>query len=217
MDCTYNSNQFKMPLLTVVGIAGISTTFYLAFSVIQSEKEEDFVWVLQNHAQQLPLPPKVVDTDGDLALMKAIDQVFPLASHILCQWHINKCVKARAVTHFAVRGGADHYLISNTVAPAEGQGEDLVAGFFQEWMKVVHSATVLDYRRNIRALKRQYYDRAALLTYLEGTWLIWKDKFISAWVECCMHLGTDVTSRVESSHAVFKRCLEVSLTYITIL
>jgi histone-lysine N-methyltransferase SETD2 len=130
MDCTYNSNRFKMPLLTVVGITGISTTFYLAFSFIQSEKEEDFVWVLQNLALQLPVYPKVVVTDRDLALMKAIDRVFPLASHILCQWHINKCVKARAVTHFAGRGGADHSLTSDTVAPVEG--EDLVAGFFQE-------------------------------------------------------------------------------------
>jgi hypothetical protein len=35
-----------MPLLTVVGITGVNTTFYLAFAFIKSEKEEDFNWVL---------------------------------------------------------------------------------------------------------------------------------------------------------------------------
>ncbi len=81
----------------------------------------------------------------------------------------------------------------------------------------MHSATVLDYRRNIRALKRHYRNHAALLSYLEGTWLIWNNKFVSAWVDRCMHLGKVVTLRVESSHAVLKRCLKVSRTHIITL
>ncbi len=82
--------------------------------------------------KQLPVLPKVVVTGRDLALMKANGQVFSRASHILCQWHINKFIKARAVTLFAGRGETDNPPTPDTVAPARGQSEDPVAVFVQE-------------------------------------------------------------------------------------
>ena len=39
--------------------------------------------------------PKVVVSDRDIALMNAINVVFPKASNLLCRFHIDKNVKAK--------------------------------------------------------------------------------------------------------------------------
>lgn len=44
--CTYKTNKFKMPLLNVVGLTGLDTTFYIAFAFLKGEQEQDYIWVL---------------------------------------------------------------------------------------------------------------------------------------------------------------------------
>ncbi|CAN0837554.1 Protein FAR1-RELATED SEQUENCE 12 [Linum grandiflorum] len=44
--------------------------------------------------------PKVVVTDGDLAMLNAIKEVFPEAFHRRCAWHIRKNLKS---LHFKKR------------------------------------------------------------------------------------------------------------------
>jgi len=39
--------------------------------------------------------PTVIISDRDLALMNAIEVVFPEATNLLCRFHINKNVKAK--------------------------------------------------------------------------------------------------------------------------
>jgi hypothetical protein len=56
--------------------------------------------MLQKLAHMFTVPPRVIVTDRNLALMKAVYLVFPRAAPFLCQWHINNFAKARALTHF---------------------------------------------------------------------------------------------------------------------
>lgn len=77
LDCTYKTNRFHLPLLVVIGITGLHTSFYVAFIFLQGEQETDFVWGLQKLAELLPAKPKIMVTDRDLALMNAISTVFP--------------------------------------------------------------------------------------------------------------------------------------------
>jgi len=42
--------------------------------------------------------PKVIVTDRDPALMKAIAKVLPKTDHVLCYFHIGKNVKSRCIT-----------------------------------------------------------------------------------------------------------------------
>ncbi len=36
-DCTYKTNRFNMPLLNVIGITGLGTSFYLSYTFLQAE------------------------------------------------------------------------------------------------------------------------------------------------------------------------------------
>ena len=102
LDCTYNSNRFKMPLLNMVGVTGMSTTIQVALVFMKAEREADYVWALTILREVLGEDslPEVMLTDRELALIKAIHQLFPTTSLFLCRWHINKNVVKACKKHF---------------------------------------------------------------------------------------------------------------------
>ncbi len=46
-DCTYKMNQFKMPLFNIIGMTLVNSTFHFGFAFLAEEKEEDYVWALE--------------------------------------------------------------------------------------------------------------------------------------------------------------------------
>lgn len=88
-----------MHLLHVVGITPTHQTFSVAFCFLPAESEEDYTWMLNNLKgifEDLHISgPFVMVTDRELALITAIEGVFPTAHHLLCVWHVNKNVLAR--------------------------------------------------------------------------------------------------------------------------
>ena len=46
MDCMYKTNRFKLPLLNIVRVTSINTTFYVVFCFIKNKTEEDYIWTL---------------------------------------------------------------------------------------------------------------------------------------------------------------------------
>lgn len=109
LDCTYKTNRFKMPLLVMVRRSSLGTTFYLGFAFLMEEKEDDYVWALEQVRSlydgfSMREGPGVLVTDRDLALMNALDKIFPssygIPHGILCAWHIQKNILAKASTVF---------------------------------------------------------------------------------------------------------------------
>src|SRR6185295_7093528 len=43
--------------------------------------------------------PSVIVTDRELALMNALNAIFPGIPTLLCYWHINKCILTKARTY----------------------------------------------------------------------------------------------------------------------
>ena len=119
-------------------------------------------------------------TDRELALMNAIEDVFPSTTSLLCVWHINKNVFANCKTHFVI---AEEFDI-----------------FMANWNNLVYSTTKAEYANNLKdAIK-----------YIRDTWSQWKEKFVSAWTEKYLHLGNRASSRAEGAHAKLKMYLQAS-------
>ena len=98
MDSTYKTNKYRQPLFEIVGVTSTELTFAVAFAYMESEQTETLCWVLDKLKQLFTkqgLWPQVILTDRDLALMKAIETVFPATVNLLCRFHINKNVKAK--------------------------------------------------------------------------------------------------------------------------
>ncbi|XP_028075130.1 protein FAR1-RELATED SEQUENCE 3-like [Camellia sinensis] len=85
MDCTYKTNRYRLPLLEIVGVTSTDLTFSVAFAYLGHEREDNYTWalgVLRTIMENTAFP-KVVITDRELALMKGIAKVLPMATNLL--------------------------------------------------------------------------------------------------------------------------------------
>ncbi|KAK2427438.1 hypothetical protein QL285_026020 [Trifolium repens] len=83
MDSTYKINKYQIPLLEFVGSTSSGKTYIIVFAFLTSEKEKNFVWALRGVCNFLRCQDdlKVIVTDRDPTLMKAVDNVFQNALH----------------------------------------------------------------------------------------------------------------------------------------
>jgi hypothetical protein len=101
MDSTYKTNRFGLPLLHIIGINCSYRTVIFALVFMSDESEKSYIWALNNIKKlQANVRLKVIATDRELALIKAIRVVFPESKNLLCRWHINKNISANCKKHF---------------------------------------------------------------------------------------------------------------------
>ncbi|XP_020231066.1 protein FAR1-RELATED SEQUENCE 5 [Cajanus cajan] len=90
-DSTYKKNKYNKPLVIFSGKNHHGQTVIFGASLISDETTDTYKWVLEAFLEAMSLQqPKGVVTDGDGAMREAIRQVFPMATHRLCAWHLQK-------------------------------------------------------------------------------------------------------------------------------
>ena len=168
MDCTYKTNKFKMPLLNVIGITSFNTTFNSCFIFMKGEEKTDYQWALTHVARLFDGIPKpgVIATDRELALMNALEMIFPNSANLLCLWHIRKNILKNCKQHFP-----------KATENEEGDGWQL---FFGRWNDVAESTTEVEFNEKWQIFRSTYDDKPHIITYLENIWIPWKEKFVKA-------------------------------------
>ncbi|XP_050386961.1 protein FAR1-RELATED SEQUENCE 11 isoform X1 [Argentina anserina] len=193
LDCTFKTNRFRYPLLEVVGVTSTNMTFSIAFVLLDSEKEDNYVWALNRLRDLLdgcPMP-NVIVTDKDLELMRAVVTVFPSARHMLCKWHINKNVMAKCRNLFESKEKWDRFIM--------------------KWNVLVTSPTEKDFVQELAVLQSEFSNYTEVLNYVTNTWLNpFKERFVAAWTDMIMHFGNVASNRAESAHSKLKRQLGLS-------
>ncbi|MBW0566532.1 hypothetical protein O181_106247 [Austropuccinia psidii MF-1] len=53
MDCTYKTNNYKMPLFHIVGFSSTNKTFSWAFSLKKNEAEPSYTWALNQYIEKV--------------------------------------------------------------------------------------------------------------------------------------------------------------------
>ncbi|XP_057485845.1 uncharacterized protein LOC130772121 [Actinidia eriantha] len=171
----------------VVGITSTMRTYSLMFTYLSNERVEQLTWALGTLKKWMVEKgaslPSVFVSDRDLALINAIESCFPMARHILCVWHINQCVMKKC-------------------APMLGMEWKR---FYASWHLLINSSTQWSYQQKWEVMREEYQRFEGVLKYLWETWLHpYKNRFVSAWVDTCMHLGSNSSQRAESAHARLK-------------
>ncbi|GFZ21224.1 hypothetical protein Acr_29g0003860 [Actinidia rufa] len=187
IDATYKTNEYRIPLLEVVGITSTMQTYSLMFAYLANEKSDRLTWALGTlknlMVEKGALMPSVLVSDRDLALMKAIETCFPTARHILCIWHINQNV----VKYCSPILGSE------------------MTRFFASWHSLIKSSTPESYQQKWHILVGEFKSYPRATKYLWETWLRpYKERFVDAWLDTCMHLGSNSSQRAESAHARLK-------------
>lgn len=178
MDSTYKTNKYRQSLFEIVGMTSTELTFAVAFAYMESEQTENFCWVLDKLKQLFvnkDVCPQVIVTDRDLALMKAIEVVFPNTINLLCTFHINKNVGAKRKQHVV---------------------KDMQETIDNLWNDVCYATDEAEYEQNLRELEHACFDCSEFINYVKDTWLTpHRHRFVKAWSDRVLHLGNTTTNR----------------------
>ncbi|XP_028118210.1 uncharacterized protein LOC114315790 [Camellia sinensis] len=77
LDGTYKTNRYQLPLFEIVGVTSTYMTFSVAITYLQTERVDNYAWVLQTLRDLMDngVLPEVIVTDRELALTN------PLTTH----------------------------------------------------------------------------------------------------------------------------------------
>jgi hypothetical protein len=164
---TYKTNKYGLPLLNIVGITSVKTSFLVCCSFIPSESEANFGWVLQTLTSYITNLPSVVVTDCDSTLMNTLNRIFPTSAYILCRWHVRSSIYTRTKTRFSSRRTLTRIQAgAATWNSTDKSSATKVTEFMENWDSVVFSASVATYRVKWRDLQRRHWRDTALIDYL---------------------------------------------------
>jgi histone-lysine N-methyltransferase SETD2 len=178
MDCTYKTNRYRLPLLEIVGVTSTNLTFSVALAYLEGELEDNYIWALSRLKTVLEdgWVPNIIITDRELALMNAIERVFPTSKHMLCRWHINRNVLKKSKSSFDTKEKWDKFMV--------------------EWNMLVHSSTEDEYNARLSILETDSTCYPEVLAYVKSTWLnSYKERFVEAWTNNYMHFGNTTSNR----------------------
>ncbi|GES88875.1 protein FAR1-related sequence 5-like [Rhizophagus clarus] len=90
-DDTYKTNRYDMALSLFMIIDNHNRTRVVAQALIEDETDSTFQWILDCILRATNfLFPRVIFTDGDLAMAAAIKAKLPNTHHCICLFHINQ-------------------------------------------------------------------------------------------------------------------------------
>ncbi|KAL5141531.1 hypothetical protein HKD37_09G024858 [Glycine soja] len=155
----------------------------------------NIVWALQwfwDLLMKVDALPKVIVTDKNLSLMRAVKTVFPDVTNLLRQFHIDKNMKAKCKTLVA-KQYAWHYVM-------------------EAWGSLVDCPCESYFDEYLKNFEKDCSPWPMFVDYVCQTWVIsHKEKFVKAWTNKVMHLGNTTTNTVESVHWSLKRFLQNNL------
>jgi MULE transposase domain len=233
LDATYKSNKFNLYLLDIVGITCTGRTFIIGQAFLSSESTEDYQYVLEwlrdIYVHAGVEMPKTITSDKADGLLAALKIVFPTARHLLCKWHINtdvlKYCKRLWRDELVGNVGGESFVIDsdeelpqpaaeNISIPAslitpEEKKEYMATKerqFLPMWASVTDASTPEACDEAFAALRRKYiHEYAAVIKYLEKTWMPHKAKFCNAWTSNVSHYGAVTSGRAEAMHRAVKK------------
>ncbi|XP_062009139.1 protein FAR1-RELATED SEQUENCE 2-like isoform X2 [Rosa rugosa] len=88
-DTYYVRNNYKIPLVPIVGVNHHFQYILLGCALIGDETTADFVWLMRTWLKAVGgQAPRVVITDQEKYLKEAVADVFTDACHRFCLWHV---------------------------------------------------------------------------------------------------------------------------------
>ncbi|XP_057432380.1 uncharacterized protein LOC130725144 [Lotus japonicus] len=161
LDSTYKTNKYRISLLEMVGMTSVGFTHTIGFGYMCNEREPEVTWALQKLRGLILREedmPKVMVTDRETALMNTVEATFPTSTHLLCQFHIAKCVKANCKLAIQLKE------VWDDVGDA--------------WNKFMYSESAEEFNASMHFLRALTGEHSEFMQYVKDTWLSVKHKFV---------------------------------------
>ena len=187
VDATYNTNIYHIPLLIFSGIANDGRNIVFGMALINDETFETYEWALrvffEFHNEKLP---RVIVTDSDPSLLKAIKPYESEVCHFLCQWHIAK----NLTRNFKYLKKVKEDLFDRILALPKIYDKDKAEKAFAD-LRIIFE-------------ENQFQKSKNYLKALEET----KEKWCDAFRPLLFHAGVTTTSRAELMNSLVKRYVD---------
>ncbi|XP_020164923.1 protein FAR1-RELATED SEQUENCE 5-like [Aegilops tauschii subsp. strangulata] len=180
-DATYLTNMYKMPRAPFIGINNHNQSLQFGCRLVRNEDTDGYTWLFKTLLECMGgLAPMNIITDQGFSMRASIEEVFPLAAHRHCRWHIIK--KAE-----------------ETLGPFFADRPELHKAFE---LCVDHSLTVEEFERSWTAMIETYQvqDNETLTSLWEKR-MYW----VPAYFVQCFFPFLQTTQRSEGFNAVLKR------------
>ncbi|KAM3207361.1 hypothetical protein ACQJBY_062533 [Aegilops geniculata] len=180
-DVTYLTNMYKMPCAPFIGINSHNQSLQFGCGLVRNEDTDGYAWLFKTFLECMGgLAPMNIITDQDYSMRAGIEEVFPLAVHRHCRWHIIK--KA-----------------DETLGPFFADRPDLHKAFE---LCVDHSLTVEEFERSWMAMVETYQ-----VQNHETIASLWEKRmyWVPAYFMQCFFPFLQTTQRSEGFNAVLKQ------------
>ncbi|GAB2286446.1 hypothetical protein Dimus_039769 [Dionaea muscipula] len=178
-DTTYNTNRYSLIFAPILGVNHHRQTTLFGRAFLSDETTESFEWLFKVWLKAMPAdPPRMIITDQDPAMTKAIARTMPTTHHRFCIWHItNKFSEKISVLSYKEHYEEFKHWIWNSEAPAE---------FEWGWQQVVERANLSgnEWLNNLFKIRERWVP-------------VYMKHIFSA------HMAS--SQRAESTHAFFKK------------
>ncbi|GAB2277654.1 hypothetical protein Dimus_039239 [Dionaea muscipula] len=178
-DTTYNTNRYSLIFVPILGVNHHRQTTLFGCAFLCDETTESFEWLFNVWLRAMPAgPPRMIITDEDPAITKAIGNVLPNTHHRFCMWHITN--------KFSEKIGALSYKeyydeFKNCIWNSE-TSEQFVVG----WQQVLKKANLSDN------------------DWLQNLYNI-RERWVPAYMKHLFSAHMTSSQRAEISHAFFKK------------
>ncbi|KAH1216076.1 Protein FAR1-RELATED SEQUENCE 6 [Glycine max] len=112
-ESTYKTNRYRISLLDFVGVTPTGMTFSTSFAYLEGECVNNVAWTLEQFRGlflRCDALPRVIVTNGDLALINAVKTIFPECTNLLCMFHIDKNVKTKRKSLIGKKNTQDYFM-----------------------------------------------------------------------------------------------------------
>ena len=169
LDCTYKTNKYQMFLLHISGITGANNTLSMVFCFMAKETKIFYDWALKSllavfNSHDIPLPAFVI-TNQEQSLMKSLSTNFPNANLMLCAWHIQKNLLAKA----------------SKLIKDQAQEKEML-GY---WSNLVKLQTQVDFPSSFNQFSTAY--GPDFRQYVTGAWLPVAEHYSNGWTQNLAH------------------------------
>ncbi|XP_039687053.1 protein FAR1-RELATED SEQUENCE 5-like [Medicago truncatula] len=190
LDTTYCTNYANRPLAFFSGFNHYRGSVIFGAALMYDETSESFRWLfdtfLQAHNNK---KPKMIFTDQDQAMARAVADVMPETHHGLCTWHLLQ----NGVKHLGnmMKGGSS--LLSDIKKCM--YDIDIEADFEKLWFDMIHKFNI--------------HDKSWIISTYEL-----KKKWASCYMKGVLTLGMRSTQVSESLNAHFKSCMKPNVNIL---
>ncbi|XP_058202727.1 protein FAR1-RELATED SEQUENCE 5-like [Rhododendron vialii] len=178
-DTTYNTNRYSMIFAPILGVNHHRQTTLFGCAFLCDETAETFEWLFKEWLKAMPAgPPKMIITDQDPAMTKAIGIALPNTHHRYCMWHItNKFSEKLSTLSYKEYYEEFKNCIWNSETP-----EQFEAG----WVEVINKANLSgnDWLQNLYEIR---------------------ERWVPAYVRHIFSAHMTSSQRAEITHSFFKR------------